>query len=166
MAQSTAQKILDEQELIRRLLARYTLKECAALFDVTYHTICRRARKPEFLTQLKELSNAVWAEVDQELKAANSMLSERVLELSSAALDRLEALLNGDTKDQRLVARIAMDFLDRNPETSKTTQVRAKVEHAFFNPKVLALAALAAQELDATTVGPTLDPYREDVIGE
>jgi hypothetical protein len=100
--------------------------------------------------------------VDNELKATNSMLTERVLELSSVALDRLEALLVGENTDKRLVARVAMDFLDRNADTSKTTKSFTKVEHAFFNPKVLAQAAKAAQELDESTVEPTLQAYRED----
>lgn len=154
---STARGLLDEQELMRRLLARYTLKECAALLNVTYHTVCRRARRPEFLQQLRELSNDVYSEVDGELRVITGLMTERIVEMSSTALDRLEHLLSDEKTDQRLVARIAMDVLDRNTETSKTTKHIGKVEHAFMDPRLLAQAAKAAQELDDSNFAPLLE---------
>lgn len=154
---SAARGMLDEQELMRRLLARYTLKECAAILNVTYHTVCRRARRPEFLQQLRELSNEVFSEVDGELRAITGLMTERIVEMSSVALDKLEGLLTGENTDKRLVARVAMDILDRNNETSKTTKHIGKVEHAFMNPQLLAQAARAAQELDEANFAPTLE---------
>jgi hypothetical protein len=154
---SSAQRLLDDDELMRRLLAHYTLKECAALFNVTYHTICKRARRPEFLGQLKNLNGDMYQDVDQELRAMTGMITERVLEMSTKALDKLELLLESEGTDDRLVARIAMDFLDRNPDTSKTSKHVAKVEHAFMNPALLARAAQAAKELDEKTFAPVLE---------
>jgi hypothetical protein len=92
------------------------------------------------------------------------MLSERVLELSSNALDKLEALMQ-NSNDNRLVARIAIDMLDRNPDTCRSTKSLAKVEHAFFNPKVLVVAAQAAAEIDTTECAPTLEAYRDEDRG-
>jgi hypothetical protein len=154
---STARGLLDEQELMRRLLAKYTLKECAALLNVTYHTVCRRARRPEFLQQLGELSKDVYSEVDSELRAMTGLMTERIVSMADVALDKLEKLLVDDSTDKRLVARVAMDILDRNNETSKTTKHIAKVEHAFMDPRLLAQAAKAAQELDESNFAPLLE---------
>jgi hypothetical protein len=144
---SAARGLIDQQELMRRLLARYTLKECAAILNVTYHTVCRRARHPEFLEELRGLNSEMYAEVDNELRRINGLMTERVVELSAVALEKLEALMVNEKTDPRLVARIAIDFLDRNNETSKTTKHEVKTEHKFMNPRILADAAKVAAEM-------------------
>jgi hypothetical protein len=145
---SASQKILDAQELMRRLLAGYTLKECAAILCVTYHTVCKKARQPEFLVELKSLNHEMYSQVDGELKAINGLMTERLVELSSVALDKLEVLLHAESTDDRLVVRIAQDFLDRTGETNKRTQTTVKTEHSFMNPRVLVDAAKAAAEME------------------
>lgn len=154
---SSAQKLLDDQELMRLLLAKYTLKECAALLGVAYPTACAKARRPEFLAQLRDLDKDLYAEVDHELRVVHGALTQRIVELSSNALDRLEQLLNDENTDERLVAKIAMDFLDRNAETSRSTKSFEKKEISFANPLVLAAAANAAREMDQSTAGPLLE---------
>lgn len=152
---SAAQKVLDDDELLRRLMAHYTLKECAALANVTYHTVCRRARRPEFLEQLRALNAECWSDIDNELRAVNGMMTERIIELSEKALTKLEYLLT-DSTDERIVAKVAIDLLDRNPETSKTTKHVGKVEHTI-HPEMLRRAAMAAQEMDESVFAPTLE---------
>jgi hypothetical protein len=154
---AAAHKMMDDQELMRRLLAHYTLKECAAIFNVTYHTICRRARRPEFLQELRDLSGDTWSEVDHELRATNGLITERIIEISEKALNTLELLMDNTETQPALQAKIAMDFLDRNPETTKTRKIESKVEHQFMNPRVLIDAAQAAREMDETQVTGMLE---------
>lgn len=148
---STAQLELDNQALTRYLLAGYTLKECGALLGIAYPTVCRRARQPEFLAALKELNSERWKEVDHELKVQTGFLSQRIIEQSQVALDVLSELLNSADTDNRLRAKIAQDFLDRNAETSRATKATVVNEHKFINPLTLVAAHRAAQEMDAVS---------------
>lgn len=143
-----ANRLLDEEELMRRLLAHYTLKECAAIFSVTYHTVCKRARRPDFLQKLRDLSSSIHSDVDNELRAITGLMTERIVELSSTALDKLERIMNAEGTDDRLVVKVAQDLLDRNNESSKTRKVEVKDVHKFMDPRVLADAARAAAEME------------------
>jgi hypothetical protein len=154
---AVATRMLDEQELMRLLLARYTLKECAALMGCAYPTVCARARRPVFLDQLKGLSEELYAEVDRELRVVHGALTERIVSISSRALDKLEALMDAEDTDSRLVVKIAQDLLDRNPDSAKNTKQTSKQEVSFANPLVLVAAAKAAQEMDESTHGPLLE---------
>lgn len=148
---------MDEEELVRLLLGRYTLKECAALLEVTYSTLCARARRPEFLDRLRELSKETWAETDRELRLIHGNVTERLVLLSERALTELEALMDDEGTDDRLRAKIAMDFLDRTAETSKSTKSLVKNTHEFINPLQLKHAAAAAREMDDSVTAPTLE---------
>jgi hypothetical protein len=147
---------VDDQELLRRLLARYTLKECAALLNVSYQTVCRRARQPGFLADLRLLSEDIYSGVDHELRAITGLMTERIVEMSSVALDKLQDLLENST-NEKVIAMVAKDVLDRNPETSKTTKHIGEVKHSFFDPRVLAQAAHAAKEMDENNFPPMLE---------
>jgi hypothetical protein len=139
---------LDEQELMRLLLGRYKLKECAALLGVAYPTVCARARRPDFLSKLRELDAEAWKDVDHELHVVRGALTERLVEMSSRALDHLERLMDEEGTDDRLRAKVCIDLMDRNAETARSTKSFVKSEVAFVNPLLLKAAAQAAIEMD------------------
>ena len=145
-----ARTLVDDEELMRLIIGKYRLKECAALLSVNYSTVCGRARRPEFLQKLKELNAELYAQVDKELTAIYRNVSERVLEMSERALDKLEELLE-TSDDNRLIAKIASDLLDRNPTTSKSTKAFVENKHSFINPLLLKHAAATAMEIEKSS---------------
>lgn len=139
-------RVLKLQETMRYLITGYTLKECANLVQVSYTSLALWIRQdPEFLPRIKQLSESTFEELDREIAATRTAISDRVNELAVAALDRMEKIITegGDT----VAYKASQDILDRCPEVPRNRQVKAEVTQRIFNPADLIRAAAVADEL-------------------
>src|SRR5580765_2014396 len=144
-----AVKLVRKQELLRYLLAKYTLKECSALMQVSYSTLRKWANNADFLAELKELSGEVWQEVTTELKVLTTSVQERLVEESEKALNTLIELMEDRTQKGIVRAKAAESILDRNPDTSKTSKISGAMQHSLkVDPMMLLHAAATANEVE------------------
>lgn len=144
-----AAKTVRTLELMRYLLARYTLRESAKLLDVSYQTARKWASEDRFLEELKAASGEIWSEVSSELKKNTVNVQEKLLEQSERALDTLIELMEDKSQKGVVRQKAASEILDRVQETSKISKVNTsgQVQHKF-DPIQLLHAAATAQEME------------------
>jgi hypothetical protein len=144
-----AAKLVRTEELMRLLLAKYRLRECAKIMDLSYATVRKWASNADFLNDLKDLSGVVWEDVNHELKTLTVNMQERMAEESEKALGRLIELMNDRTQKGIVNLKAAESILDRNPETSKSSKVSGSIDHRMkIDPMMLIHAAATAGEVD------------------
>lgn len=114
-------RTIRKDELIRLLLAGFMLKECANRLRISYHTVCKYARGPEFLEELRQVSEDVWRRVDEELTDSKSAFVLRAEEASEDALVAMRNLL--ESQNEHIVYKAAQDLMDRDPRVSRTRRI-------------------------------------------
>jgi hypothetical protein len=142
----------------RYLLTNHSLKECATLVQLSYGSVVNYIREPGFLDRLKALSAQAFAELDKQISLTKTAFSERVDELSMAALDRMETII--EKGGDNIAYKACQDILDRNMEIPRNRTVHAEVNQRVFDPAALIHAANVATELDMlgsrSEQGPTI----------
>jgi hypothetical protein len=139
---------VQREELLRLLLAGYSLREAANHMNASYYTVRMYVKRDDFLPKLKELSVEVYRRVDAEMGARKLSMLEKMEEASDEALETVLDLMR-ETKQDVVKMKCAQDLLDRNPQVSRTKRVDTTNEHMFVNPLTLVAAATAAREVDA-----------------
>lgn len=134
-----------KQECLRHLLTGHSLKECAKLCNVSYQTLSHYVREPDFIRQLRSLSEEVYQELDKQIALAKTTAAQRIDELSMKALDRMEAII--DKGGDNVAYKACQDILDRNIEVPRNRRFEGEVTQKVFDPAALIHAAAVANEL-------------------
>lgn len=143
-----ARKIVRKDEVLRLLVARYKLREIAAMVGVHYTTLCRQVREEQFLDELKAYSKDAYEDLDAELKSTKKAISERLAEESHKALDTLVQLMEDQAVSPKVRKDCADSILDRNMESAKSRKVEEDQTRTFkIDPDALMFAAATANEL-------------------
>lgn len=143
-----ASKTVKLEQIIRLLLANYTLKEVAAYTQLSYSTVRAWCKDPQFLDSLRELSAQVYKSVTDELQRVSETLTERIESESEKALQTLAKLMDDSCVPAAVRVKAADSILDRNPAVSRTKKVDAVTSHKFLDPLYLVGVAKTAQEVD------------------
>lgn len=131
-------------QLIRLALRGVTAHRAAKILGCSPSTVLATYKDPQFRQAcMARLSNA-FQEIDEQIAKEKRTLHERLAEKSEEAFEKLCDMLDSDSTPVHLRAKIAMDFLDRNPETQPGHTVRTE----RFDPEQLAAAARTAAEMD------------------
>jgi DNA-binding transcriptional MerR regulator len=139
-------KLVRQEELINLLLLHIPLRECAERCHVSYATIRKYASEPDFLNNLRVLSQSVYAEVVADLKFEKKSLKQQMTEASDTALRRLEQLLQ--SAQEGIALKAADSILDRCSETARNRKVEGDFNNRFtLDPLSLMHAANTAQEI-------------------
>jgi hypothetical protein len=141
-----APKLVRQDELMNLLLLHIPLKDCAERLHISYSTVRKYASDPEFLNNLRVLSQSVWENVVATLKTEKKTLQDRMLEASDKALTRLEELL--DSKGEAIALKAADSILDRTAETARNRKIEGDFKGRYtIDPITLMHAAVTAGEI-------------------
>lgn len=136
-----------QSKLFRCALQGITAKKAAALCGCHKSTAQEIYRDPSFRLMVKERLGEVFQPSDDAFANREQTLQEKIAEASHSAFEVLRTMLEDETQDPRLRARVAETFLDRNPEASRhvSSTVEKNVHH--FAAEELMNAARTADEL-------------------
>lgn len=143
---------LRKTDIMHKLLAGYTLRECAQMYELSYQAV-RHYCDEHFMTELRTLSTTVYGQVESELTKNKLRLSDRMLEASDKALDKLIELMDSASND-KVKLEAANSVLDRTAEGARNKRVQEEVSHKFIDPLFLVHAAKTAQEIDNAVLPP------------
>lgn len=141
-----APKLVRQEELLNLLLMHISLKQCAERIHLSYSTVRKYASEPDFLNNLRILSQSIYEEVISELKSEKRTLQDRLTEASDKALTKLEELLNSQQENVQLKA--ADSILDRTSETARNRKIEGTMQGRFtMDPITLMHCATTAEEI-------------------
>lgn len=142
--------VVRDEEFMRYLLQGLTVKECAIHLGYSYVTMCKQARRPEFLVKLKELSGEIYERIDDELSTTKTEIMQRLEQASEAALEEMIKLAT-DAKDSKIRFMASQDLMDRDSRVSrqKKMDVEGHHHHEFIDPLTLIHVAKVAREMDS-----------------
>lgn len=143
-----AAKLVRQEELLNLLLLRISLRQCAERLNISYQTVRKYASEPDFLNNLRLLSQSIYEDVVKDLKTEKKTMAEKMTEASEKALERLTELINSPQEGISLKA--CDSLLDRNVETARNRKETVEGSHRFtIDPVTLMHAALTAHELNS-----------------
>jgi hypothetical protein len=137
-------QIARRTKLLRLAAQGLNAKQAANVTGIPYATVLAEYGDEEFRAQTYALVNSAFSGVDGKVADFNLTLHDRIRLQSEKAFEKLCELMDDDTTHPAIVARIAQDFLDRNPESQSGSTMRIERIEADH----LALAAKAAKEMD------------------
>jgi len=142
-----ASRQVKKEELLNLILMHYPLRACADKLGVTYITLCKWAKEPEFLNNLRVLSESLYTEVIAELREEKKSLKQQLTEASDKALKKLELLL--DSAQEGIALKAADSILDRNAESARNRKVEGQFDNRYtMDPMTLMHAANTAREVE------------------
>ena len=142
---------LKKDELLRLLLAGRKTSECARILGISMNTCRHYMSQHEVQEALRAADMSIWEQVDEELRLSKLSTIQQLTEMSQTALARMRELM--ESEDEAIALRAASDTLDRVPDTSKKSVGMNTNLSIKIDPNQLALAALAAQELEQAQLG-------------
>ena len=141
-----ASKIVLQEELLNLLLLHLPLKQAAVRLNVSYQTVRKYASEPDFLNNLRVLSQSIYEEVIIDLKTEKKSLAERLTDASEIALEKLKILI--ESEQEGIALKACDSILDRTVETARNRKDTLDAFHRFtIDPVTLMHAALTSQEL-------------------
>jgi hypothetical protein len=145
-----APKLVRQEEMLNLLLMHLSLKQCGERLNLSYSTVRKYASEPEFLNNLRNLSQSIYDEVLTDLKTERKTLQDRLTEASDKALTKLEELLA--SAQENVALKAADSILDRTSETARNKKVETDFKGRFtMDPITLLHAAKTASEIDAAS---------------
>lgn len=120
-------------------------KRASELLGLGYSVVCGEYNDPSFRRQVYGLVEGAFEGVDSALANVQLSLHDRIRLKSEEAFDVLCSILDDEAENPALRAKIAVEMLDRNPESQSGTTVR---HGALVEAESLALAARAAEEMN------------------
>jgi len=134
-----------DEEFLRLVVQTRSVREAAKLSKWSYATALKACKRSEFMIKLREYSESVWAEVDEELAAYRLNVTERLEEASAECLEQMFELAKG-AKNETVKLKAAQDLMDRDPRISRTRKIEGGSPKVELNFQVLQLAANAIKE--------------------
>ena len=145
-----------KKNLLVYLLQGYSLKEAAKAAQVRYQQARKVMQDPDALAELKVLSETIYRQLTDEVIDRRVSAHQRLLEMSDAALTRLEELI--EAENEHVALKAVQDVLDRHGEVPRQQKTIGEHKHLHIDAATLAAAAQAAQEL--------LGPRKEQLLIE
>jgi hypothetical protein len=152
-AANETSQAMRQDEVMRYLLMRHSLKEISLVTGLSYQTVRNYCSDPHFQNRLRDHSREIFTEVIKQVGAKEVGLHERINELSTAALDKLEKLIQQE-EHPGLALKACDSVLDRNEVTARNKKVETENRHHFVDPLMLVHAATTAQELEQLRLKP------------
>lgn len=143
----TIQRDVRRQEFLRLALLGLSTKEIASKMGISRITCYEYMKEPEVHNAIKARNAEIWEKLDNEVNNRAMSLVQRIEEMSSTALDRIEALM--DSENDGVALKAAVTVLDRNPETSTHHKVDSTNKTLVIDAAMLKLAASAALEIES-----------------
>lgn len=137
--------IARRSKLLRLAAQGVTARRASELLGLGYSVVCGEYNDPSFRRQAFELVEGAFGEVDSALTNVQLSLHDRIRLKSEEAFDVLCNILDDEAENPALRAKIAVELLDRNPESQAGTTVR---HGALVEANDLARAARAAEEMN------------------
>lgn len=138
------QVALRRAQLLRCALRGMTAKAASRIVGCSEGTAAAIYRDPAFRKQVYDKFTGVFADIDAGFADRKLALHERLEHKASEAFQLLSDLMDSDETPVHLRARIAQDFMDRNPDTTAAGVVRRTEELT----ETLKEAAKAAEEVE------------------
>ena len=132
------------EHLVRTAARGLNARQAAEALGATYQTVLSIYRDPNFRKRVSGRLAQAFEGVDEATEARILTLHEQMQVKGQIAFDVLVGMLEDHEQRPELRAKIALEFLDRQPDTMAGHIVR----HERFDPTALALAAQAATEMD------------------
>lgn len=139
------QVALRRAQLLRCALRGLTAKAAAKIVGCSEGTVASTYRDPAFRKQVYDKFNGVFSDIDAGFADRKLALHEKLERKAGEAFDLLSDLMDSEETPVHLRARIAQDFMDRNPDTTSSGVVRRSSEEMT---QVLQEAAKAAEEVE------------------
>jgi len=160
------------QEIMNYLLAGWTIREIARETGWGWQSVKKIIGTQSFMNWLERESGEIYGKVRAQLQEKIKAHRERIDELSSVALDRLETLIGSEREGIALKA--CQDVLDRNEETPRNSKTNVSATVKVFNPAQLMMAATAARELelfeegraDGNVINGQSGPAPDNAVGD
>lgn len=137
--------IARRSKLLRLAVQSVNAKRASELLGIGYQTVLAEYKDPSFRRQAHEMVESAFEGVDASLSNVQLSLHDRIRLKSEEAFDVLCNILDDEAENPALRAKIAVELLDRNPESQAGTTVR---HGALVEATDLARAARAAEEMN------------------
>lgn len=131
--------------LVRLAAQRCNAARASELTGAGYSVVRNIYNDPGFRKQVFEFVEGAFEKVDGEFTQVQESLHDRIRRKSEEAFDVLCEILDDPNEMSGLRAKVALELLDRNPESQAGTTVR---HGALANDQALAIAARAAEEMN------------------
>lgn len=141
-------------------LAQRGLKanEAAKALGISKDQALHHYRDPDFQREVMGRVSTVFGELDTEFQSKALTLREKIAVQAERSFDTLVKLLDEDKLTTQLAVKVHQDFLNR----CEDTQPKTLVSHQTVDPEQLAIASIAAQEMQATMQGKVVKfPVKE-----
>lgn len=143
-----ARQMIKREELLRFLIAGYSLPQIAEAQGCGVFTLRRMARSPEFIDLVREKAPQLIEQLGLEAKQRREQMLERLDEIAWKALDRLEEMIEDENTSEIVAFKAVQDALDRVPEVSRSKRVETSQAPPPLDPNKLLEMALVAREED------------------
>lgn len=119
-------------------------KDASKALGVGVEMARRHYSDPDFQREVMNRVNGAFDGVDQRYGEEKEGMHERLAKAAERSFDILSDMLEKDETTDSMKARIAMNFMDRNPETQAGHTVRS----GELSPETLSRAAKTARDMD------------------
>jgi hypothetical protein len=145
-------------KLLRIAAQGFNATRAAELLGVSPATTQKEYADPSFREQLLSLVESAFESSDGVFGQVMFNLQDRLRMKAEEAFDTLAEIMDDTTQEPALRAKVAMNFLDRTPETQQGHQVRYG---AIEDASTLARAARAAEEMNNVVPFPGRPPKEQ-----
>lgn len=143
-------------QLLRLALRGLTAKQASEILRCSYYTARQQYHDPAFRAQVLTRVEGAMAYADERFDAGQRTLHQRLADTSERAFEILqEMLVNGEDAGVTpgLRAKIAIEFMDRNPELAATHKSEHIHEHRVTSDDLI-IAARTAAEMSSSKIIP------------
>lgn len=138
-------QVAGRAKMVRLAAQGCNARRASELLGIGYGVVCKVYNDASFRKQVFELVEGAFEKVDGAFTNVQLSLHDRIRAKSEEAFEVLCEILDNPDEMPALRAKIAVELLDRNPESQAGTTVR---HGALANDQALAVAARAAEEMN------------------
>lgn len=138
------QMVVLRQQLLRLAMKGVNAKRASELVGVHHHTVLGIYKDPMFRKEVLGKVGGAFEDVDGAYVAQRKSLHERLAEKAETAFGVLVEMLEDKEGLPSLRAKVAMDLLDRNPETQQGHTI-TRISPALESEQLIQAAHIARQ---------------------
>lgn len=153
--------LLLQEKLVRCAMKGFSAKRAAGVCGCHESTARAFYRDPGFRKRVNGIIQSAFEGVDEAFVKQQEGIHEKLERAALVSFDELYGMLTDKGVSSNLRARIAMQFLDRNPETQTGSTLRVEKVEA----EQLLEAAKVAREMEgrATELGKVVEMRKKEV---
>lgn len=152
---------LRAQQAIRMVLEGVKARDIAEILGVYPWTVYNWLRQPEARAQIAEKKAELIGILNAQLEEGLLTKSQVIDQLGWKALERMREILDDPTAHKHIVAKVAIDVLDRDPVVSKTKRLDITTKNITLSGEDLLHAVKSLQEVEARTAEKTAEKAAE-----